>query len=1005
MKAHLIQIDATNTSGVAVSLFVSSVDDPTCCHLNGQQWVPAIARLPELRYDFFGGSFNGQVASPTASFSVSIDGLVGFAGLRFARARVRLWTGELGAAWGGYSLRFDGRVSAEPQVSDGTAQFECGPDDAWLDKPLLALYAGTGGAEGPDDLEGQVKPLVMGNCRFVPGVQVDAVDNVWQVSGYGAVQAVNKTYDRVVALGGPVADYPNYAALIAAAIPNGSTATCRALGLIRLGAPPDGQMSFDISGDAAGAGGYVRRPGALIRRIAEIAGGTVNVANLAALDTARPYNLSLVLTEQTTARDVIQQIADSVCAVAGISWTGTLFVQPLGYTAPTLTLASDGTALPPVEDVEVQPVAAPFWRLATDAEISWVTHSTDQVASEYVLRGPYNAARVYRLDDMVSLEDGSAWVYINAAPSSGNAPPMWPTHSNAWWVNVGTPASVTWENVADPSGTKPEDNATKGATPAQEAAIYAPRIELSNPASTTWAYENGVVASYATLEGLLHVIAGSASVTAASTLSVVAAGCTGTINTAENTPVAGKPKGYYRITAIPAGTDNSSLTFTAAYGGFTRTAVFTVDKIRAGFQIVTSLPTTNLFPDRKVSYQEKLWVYKGAPINSWRPLIDVDSALDGAMLDPKTVTASKMLITPDNLVLDPEYYDVNGYWSPNTSIATFSVNRAQASGHYGQASVLLARNVSPSATSAWTRLFATQPVSVQEGAEFFSSIGWWHNRTCRVLIRVTWYSDLEGIVYLNALSLRAGDETGSGNKFHSSSGPVPTGARSMRAEMFIDRSFVTDGLVSDFNIGRFLIKEKNAGKLIVDGDILARHLSANSVIADKIEAGAVIAGKIAANAINAININVRQINADKIMLSGVDLANMNYSQFSQEGTAYSGPTTHVPNGGSAMSPASVGMTVQGGGFFSIDLITMTAGMVSTSATSMILRLWNATDGIIMSDREISEMSISAQYRVQIRQRNLYSTPKTIFAQLHGVGHSASASMYDTTLSLGWGAFG
>lgn len=461
MKAHLIQIDATTLAGAATSIYLSSVDDASVCHLDGKQWIPALARLPQLRYDFFGGDFGGSITTPSASFSAAIDSIAGFTGLRYSRARVRLWTGNVGDAWANYVLRFDGRIKAEPELSEAIAQFEATPDDAWLDKPLLALYAGTGGVEGPDALEGQPKPLVMGNARFVPGVLIDAVDNVYQVSGYGPVQAINATYDRALRLGGPVADYATLAALLAATIPNGSTATCKALGLVRLGAPGDGLITFDVSG--ANTGSYARRPGAIIGRIAAIAGGAVDAANLAALDTARPYNLSVVLTDQTTAREVIQQIADSVCAVAGVSWAGKLFLQPLGYTAPVLTLASDGSALPPVASVAVQSVAAPFWRLATEAEITWAVHAPGDVASEYVIRGAYNPARVYRLDDMVSAEDGSAWVYINATAGAGHALPVWPLTSNAHWQNVGTPSSVDWDYVGDPNGTKPEDNATVGA--------------------------------------------------------------------------------------------------------------------------------------------------------------------------------------------------------------------------------------------------------------------------------------------------------------------------------------------------------------------------------------------------------------------------------------------------------------------------------------------------------------------------------------------------------------
>jgi hypothetical protein len=49
-----------------------------------------------------------------------------------------------------------------------------------------------------------------------------------------------------------------------------------------------------------------------------------------------------------------------------------------------------------------------------------------------VPRGPYNAALSYGEGDVVQYE-GSSWQYINAAASTGNAPPSLPTTENAFW--------------------------------------------------------------------------------------------------------------------------------------------------------------------------------------------------------------------------------------------------------------------------------------------------------------------------------------------------------------------------------------------------------------------------------------------------------------------------------------------------------------------------------------------------------------------------------------------
>lgn len=452
MNVTLIRIDAQDASGAAVPVFLASHDLPEACHLSADPWEPALARLPDFALDFFGGAFAGQVTAPRTSFAAATIGLAAFGATpatraRFADARCRIWVGDITsqvtADLGPLTLRFDGRITGEPEIDDRTrtAIFDAAVQDSWADKPLLPLFAGTGGIEGPADLTGQPKPLVLGNARFCGGVLIDNVDNIWMVSG-GAVQAVNAVYDRLASLGASAGNFADLAALKAAAIPNGSWGTCLALGLVRLGAPPDGRVSFDVSGSNSGTGGYVRRPGAIIRRIADLAGGTVNAASLAALDTARPYNLQLQLREQVTAREIIGQLADSVGAVAGVNLRGELFAQALTLAASGAALNADDSSDLRVAAVEELAKAAPNWRLATEAELTFELHSADEAAFDYRWQGEYSAARVYRLDDVVTGPDGAAWAYIAANPAAGTALPVWPATSNASWQLFQRPGSA-----------------------------------------------------------------------------------------------------------------------------------------------------------------------------------------------------------------------------------------------------------------------------------------------------------------------------------------------------------------------------------------------------------------------------------------------------------------------------------------------------------------------------------------------------------------------------------
>lgn len=373
----IVQIDAYDpvTAG-PVTLRMASDDDTAVCHLNGQVWWPVLDRLPVLAMDFFGGEF-GQVTTAAASLSLAVEPWPDFARYAFPDARLQIWHGDAGAAWAGYTLRFDGRVTSQPVIEDGRAQVGFAVDDKWLDTPMLATYAGTGGAEGPAAMKGTVKPLAIGAPMGVPGVMLDPIKSILQLSAYGAIESVDVPLERLARqFGSPIADYATYAALDAAAVPAGQWATAKAVGLVKMGAPPYGKLCFLMKGDKGGVDGWVRRPGAIIKRYAGLSGGAAKVSEAAvdALDAARPYDLSAYYDGQITAREAIQEIAASVNAVAGVSLTGHLIVVPIQINAAGLTLNADGSSLPIVGSVRALGISAPWWRLAIGAQPFFDVH-------------------------------------------------------------------------------------------------------------------------------------------------------------------------------------------------------------------------------------------------------------------------------------------------------------------------------------------------------------------------------------------------------------------------------------------------------------------------------------------------------------------------------------------------------------------------------------------------------------------------------------------------------
>jgi hypothetical protein len=134
-------------------------------------------------------------------------------------------------------------------------------------------------------------------------------------------------------------------------------------------------------------------------------------------------------------------------------------------------------------------------------------------------------------------------------------------------------------------------------------------------------------------EGECRVFESGTEVTSAATFSVVATGCTGTINTAANTPVSGKPRGYYRVTAMSA--DVGTLAITATYNGRNFYATYTVMKSRVGYEIVNSLPNSGNYEGRVVflTTDDKLYRYTGSAWTAAVPAVDISGLISATQID------------------------------------------------------------------------------------------------------------------------------------------------------------------------------------------------------------------------------------------------------------------------------------------------------------------------------------------------------------------------------------
>jgi len=428
-----------------VDVRVCSSQDPAATGANDAVWWPAIVSEPTLQMSLFDGDFTSVVEPGSAQLQIRLDVLERSG--QFARVKRYDWAGAKAVL---YRL-VDGlpetlavmkveRFAAESFALALSLVIDEEPLQADV---LTAEYAGTTGAEGGADLKGRVKPWVFGRALNVEPVFIDQIDNVFQISGYGPVEAIPAVYERGASFGDSLGDYADYAALVAADIPEGRWGTCLAEGMFRLGAPPAGVITCDVDGD--NGGGFLRRTGAILAEIADRLGlsASVNAASLAVLNTAVARNVNIVIAEQTSLLDLARRMAAPCNAVAGLDFDGRLIAPRVVLGLPGLTLDAQGREMPPVLGMARQNTNPPYKRIQIGAARSWRVHTLDEIAfySDLIERGLYDETRVYREGDIVASVDKSRWLYISETPGSGNAPPSWPTTINAFWDNLEPPAS------------------------------------------------------------------------------------------------------------------------------------------------------------------------------------------------------------------------------------------------------------------------------------------------------------------------------------------------------------------------------------------------------------------------------------------------------------------------------------------------------------------------------------------------------------------------------------
>ena len=153
---------------------------------------------------------------------------------------------------------------------------------------------------------------------------------------------------------------------------------------------------------------------------------------------------------------------------------------------------------------------------------------------------------------------------------------------------------------------------------------------LTKEAVQLFAYANGGIVSYAPATGSFKVFSGNTDVSSSFSLSTIA--------NPQGLTVSYSLQSYTVSGGFDANEDTASLTIRAtgsgAYSGVTLDKVFSLSKAIGGYEIVSTLPTTNLFEGRVVflTTDDKLYRYTGSAWTAAVPAVDISGQLADAQI-------------------------------------------------------------------------------------------------------------------------------------------------------------------------------------------------------------------------------------------------------------------------------------------------------------------------------------------------------------------------------------
>ncbi len=411
-----------------------------------------------------------------------------------------------------------------------------------LKKPLLTTrYAGTGGIEGPTEWEGLIKRRVWGRIWNLRAEPIDKANNIYCLADpTRPLQSIDAVRDKgaaaaalnVLAWQGTIA--ATFAALQAAAAPQGGGVACPSIGMVKWWTQPAGDLCADLKGEVGA--GYVETTAEIVQRLVQAIGGPAFAAGtIAAATAARSAPVGWVADDDTT---TVANMLDALLGNSSLLWllsaAGEIVIRPWTWGASVATATSHEvkrvTALRPVATrkigykrnelkmqrgdlaaiVLVGDVAYPDGSALSDAVA--VALATAQAKGKVTIGGPLPALAASAIGDTHIGDDGLFYERVNAGgvllatfavTLGGYRPQLAWTLSSAQPLNDAFLTASLAQQVADAAAAGIEALASDGVITINEKIT-------------------GLIPNDATLEGAWTALSGAAAVAGVSSAAAAA---------------------------------------------------------------------------------------------------------------------------------------------------------------------------------------------------------------------------------------------------------------------------------------------------------------------------------------------------------------------------------------------------------------------------------------------------------------------------------------------------